>query len=134
MCVDTRLTVNTGLTVNKEKSRIFFGKSCQNKEELEDLLEIPVGAFPTRYLGIPLSINYLIARGYSSLIDKCKARLDNWSSKTLSFAWRVQLVKSVIHSYLIYWLQSYKFPLSVIRTLEKLMANFIWMNKMHTCS
>ena len=48
------LALNTGQTVNKEKSRIFFGKSCQNKEELEDLLEIPVGALPTRYLGIPL--------------------------------------------------------------------------------
>ena len=119
---------------HKQKSKIFFGQSFHNKDELKDLLAIPVGVLPSRYLGIPLSINYLKARDLFSLIDKCKARMDGWSSITVSFAGRVQLVKLVIHSYLIYRLQSYKFPSPVIRILGKLMANFIWKNKLHACS
>jgi len=83
------LEYNTGLYVNKDKSRIFLGKACQNEEELKDLITIPVGALPTRYLGIPLSINYLKAKDFSSLIDICKARMDGWTSKKLSFAGRI---------------------------------------------
>ena len=53
-----RLAWNTGLIVNKDKSKIFCGKSCQNKDELKDLIAIQEGVLPKRYLGLPLSINY----------------------------------------------------------------------------
>ena len=107
------LSLNAWLSVNKGKSKVFFRKTCHNKEELRSLLDIHEGAFPTKYLGLPFSINYPKARNYSSLIDKCKSKLEGWSSYTLSFAGRVQLVRSVIQRYLIYWVQSYKFPLLV---------------------
>ena len=86
------MALNTGLKVNKDKSKIFFGKSCHNIEGLKNLLEIQVGALPSKYLGIPSDL--------SPLIDKCKSRMDGWSPHTLSFTGRVQLVKSVIHGYL----------------------------------
>ena len=69
-----------------------------------------------------LSINYLKAKDFSTLIDKRKARMDGWSSKSLSFAGRIQQSNSIIHSFLIYWLQSYKFPFSVIKSLEKIIC------------
>ena len=51
------LSFNTGLSVNKNKSRVYFSKSCHNKDELKDLTTILKGALPTKYLGLPLSIN-----------------------------------------------------------------------------
>jgi len=38
-----RLSLNTGLSVKKEKSGSFFSKKCHNKEELKSLLAIPEG-------------------------------------------------------------------------------------------
>ena len=52
-------------------------------------------------------------------------------SSTLSLSGRVELIKTVLLGTIHYWIQSYRFPVSVIKTLEKLFANFLWRNKMH---
>lgn len=129
-----KLSLNTGLYINKGKSKVYFANSCHNKDDLKELIEIPEDTLPTKYLGLPLSINYIKARDCSCLLEKCSGKMEGWVSKTLSFAGRVRLVKSVIHSYLTCWLQSYKLPASTTVALEKLMANFIWKYKMHACS
>ena len=67
---------STGLSVNKAKSKIFFSKTCHHKSALSRLLSIPEGYLPCKYLGLPISINYLKARDYSSLIDKYKGKLE----------------------------------------------------------
>ena len=97
------------------------------------MIAIPKSALPTRYLGLPWSINYLKAKDYSTLEDKCKTSTEGWASNTHSFPCRIQLVESVVHFYLICWVQSYKLPLSVVKILEKMMANFICKNRMHAC-
>jgi len=74
------------LSVEKDKSKIIFRKTCLNKDFLSRLISIPEGFLPCKYLGLPLSINYLKAKDYSSLIDKCKAKLEGWSSHPL-FCW-----------------------------------------------
>ena len=60
--------------------------------------------------------------------------MEGWSSRSLSFAGRIELIKSVVSSYFIYWTQSYKLPLSVCRNLESLVAKFIWKGNLHGCS
>ena len=129
-----KLALNTGLCINKVKSRVYLAKSCHNKDGLKGIIEIPEETLPTKYLGLPLSINYIKARDCTALLDKCRVKIEGWAAKTLSFAGRIQLVKSVIHNFLIYWLQSYKLPASIIIVLEKMVANFIWKYKMHACS
>jgi len=71
----------SGQTINKEKSKIYFTKGCNNKEELRDIM----GFFPTKYLGMPLSPSYLKPTHYSSLIDKCRGKIEGWSMHALSF-------------------------------------------------
>jgi len=61
-----KLACNIGLSINREKSKCYFSKSCRNKASLKACLDIPEGYIPSKYLGIPLSINYLKASNFSS--------------------------------------------------------------------
>jgi len=60
--------------------------------------------------------------------------MERWASQTLSFAGRVELIKSVLHGMATYWLLSFKMPVSVCKELEKLFANFLWHGKLHAYS
>jgi len=114
------LAKNTGLLINRDKSKIFFSKSCPNKTTLLQAAGMTEGKLPMKYIGIPLSINYLKARQYAGLIDRCREKVDGWMAKTLSYSGRIELIKSVIIGTIQYWVQAFNFPKSVIRTLERL--------------
>ena len=51
-----QLATNTGLAINKSKSKIFFSRGCNNKDALKEAIGIVEGRMPTKYLGIPLSV------------------------------------------------------------------------------
>ena len=50
----------------------------------------------------------------------------------LSFSGRVELIKTVIHGIIGYWIQSFYFPATISNELDKMCANFLWKGKMHT--
>ena len=98
------LPKNIGLSINKIKNKIFFSKGCANKDLLKNAIGVVEGKLPTRYLGIPLSINYLKARNYSILIDKCREKIEEWMSSTIFFSGRLELIKTVLLGTLQYWI------------------------------
>ena len=85
---------------------------------------------PIKYLGIPFTSNYLKARNYKGIIDQCRSKIEGWMSTTLSFSGRVELIKTVKLGSLQYWLQSFQFPISVIKALESMLAKFLWRDRM----
>jgi len=87
------------------------------------LIQIPLGYFPVRYLGLSLCQNYIKAKDCITLIDKFRHKIDGWVARLLFFSGRVELIKSVFFNVLGYWIQSYKLPLSVCKELERLAAN-----------
>jgi hypothetical protein len=92
-----KLELNTGLSINKEKSKIFFSKGCKNKRALAEILQCRLGYLPVKYLGLPLSIKYPKSKDFGWLIDKVRSKTDGWMTRVLSFAGRVELAKSVVH-------------------------------------
>jgi len=115
----------TGLAINKMKSKIYF---MYWKKQLG----LQKGNCQQNIWG-SLTIQYPKARHYTSLVDRCRERIEGWMSTTLSFSGRVELIKTVTLGTLQYWLQSFKFPVSTIKTIESTSANF-WRNKMHAWS
>jgi len=115
-------SLHTGLLINEIRSKIYFSKGCDNKDEQRDILDFPEGTLPTKYFGMPLSSTYPKPRHFSSLIDKRGQRMEGWSSSTLSFSARAELIRSVIHCTISYWIRSFHFPVSVCNPLEKLCA------------
>lgn len=54
------------------------------------------------------------------------ARAQSWSQRFLSFAGRLQLIKSVLHAINVYWTSVFILPMSVLSKIEEVMRQFLW--------
>ncbi|XP_020240823.1 uncharacterized protein LOC109819494 [Asparagus officinalis] len=71
----------------------------------------------------------------SPLISKVSEQLQNWQSRrTLSYAGRIQLIKTVILGIQIYWTSNYILPIKVLEKIDMLCSAFLWGNKIHLVS
>ena len=91
----------SGLHINAAESSLYasgtgIAQVCEEAEQIN----IAVGQLPIRYLGLPLTTKALSTEDYEPLIDKIRTRMLSWTNKSLSYAGRLQLIKSVISSIL----------------------------------
>ncbi|KAL0302793.1 UNVERIFIED_CONTAM: LINE-1 reverse transcriptase [Sesamum angustifolium] len=93
----------SGLNVNPEKSQIIISRSVQHDRRLMvEYLGFQEGLLPVKYLGVPLNSSRLTVADCRPLINKIDTRLAGWNQQNLSYAGRVQLIKSVLstlHTY-----------------------------------
>lgn len=93
-----------GQMANHTKSNIYMGGlSVARQARLLALTGFQRGNFPMRYLGLPLSTSSWSKQDCKSLTDKVTSGIHSWSSRNLSFAGRLQLIRSVLHTFHIYW-------------------------------
>jgi len=117
----------SGLMINKHKSSIFFGGVSQaDQEEILEFLGIQKGKLPVRYLGAPLSSKRVSIAQCQPLIDKIMGRIESWTAKFLSYAGRVQLIKSVLFSIQTYWAQVFVLPKKITKLIEAMCRSFLW--------
>ena len=83
------------------------------------------GDFPFRYLGVPLHSKKLNSRDCRPLVDKIIGRVKFWSSRLLSYAGRIQLVRSVIGGMKNFWAQIFCLPKKLIKMVEDVCRSFI---------
>ncbi|KHN14066.1 Putative ribonuclease H protein, partial [Glycine soja] len=121
---------STGLKVNPAKCQMFFGgmDGC-SKENLRRITDFAEGKLPVRYLGVPLSCKRLTIQQYMPLIDKIVDRVKHWTSKLLSYAGRIQLVKSITSAIAMYWMQCFPLPQFVLRKINAICRSFVWTGK-----
>lgn len=74
-----------GMSMNINKSLIFFTKGTSNILNLCNLINHQLGSFTIKYMGIPLLDSNLKADNFSPLLDKIYSWLAGWKSKFLSF-------------------------------------------------
>ncbi|WMV07514.1 hypothetical protein MTR67_000899 [Solanum verrucosum] len=109
----------SGLQENMNKSSIYFGGVAQSeKDRILQVLGYTQGDLPFKYLGIPLSTKKLTLLQWQPLIEKMVGRITSWTAKKLSYAGRVQLVRSVLFGIQAYWAQLFLLPTKVIKTIE----------------
>ncbi|XP_021713494.1 uncharacterized protein LOC110681652 [Chenopodium quinoa] len=95
-----------GLLANLDKSEVYFGGvSVDIQTELRDLLGVSQGSIPFKYLGVPLSSKKLTISHCKPLVEKVTARIQGWMARHLSYAGRIQLIKSVLFGIQTYWAQ-----------------------------
>ncbi|KAK4423208.1 hypothetical protein Salat_1903600 [Sesamum alatum] len=112
------------------ESSIFTAGIQDN--ELQGILErteFARGEMPVRYLGIPLAAQRLSVRDYSPLVDKIASSISKWAAKSLSFAGRLELIRSVIQGVECFWLQIFPLPTTVIEKIHRLCRNFLWNSR-----
>lgn len=117
----------SGLKVNYMKSNIFgVGVDTLEIARVAAHLKCQVGELPFKYLGVPIGANMKRIRIWKPVIDVFSKKLSAWKAKTLSFAGRVTLAKTVLGSLPSYFLSLFKAPKKVINILEGLRRAFIW--------
>lgn len=87
------------------------------------------GALPFRYLGVPLATKKLNILYYQPLIQKILHRMNSWTTKLLSYAGRLQLLKSVIAGIQRYWCQVFLIPQKVLKVIQYACRTFLWTGK-----
>nr|XP_043619781.1 uncharacterized protein LOC122591585 [Erigeron canadensis] len=84
------------------------------------------GSLPVRYLGVPLISTHLLYKDCKILVEKLEKRITDWQNKSLSFAGRLQLIRSVLSSLHVYWASVLILPTRIIKELESKMRGFLW--------
>lgn len=117
----------SGLHINAAKSSIYT--TGQNKllmQQNADMRGLSVGSLPFRYLGLPLTSKAWTRLEYEPFIDKIKSRFMAWSHRSLSFAGKLQLIKSVISSVINFWCTTFILPKVCLEEIESLCNAFLW--------
>lgn len=115
----------------RKKTKCYFNKTCNRKDEILNTLSVKEGMLPVKYLGVPLSSNKITDRECAILISSIWDRLQGWSSRLLSLASRIELVHTVIHYKINFWLQIFQLPDASIQKIENVYANFLWKGGLH---
>ncbi|GJT68381.1 hypothetical protein Tco_1019861 [Tanacetum coccineum] len=88
----------------------------------------PRGKFPVKYLGVPLISSRILNRDCKILVEKATNRIGDWKNKSLSYAGRLQLCKSVISSMQVYWASVLIILKCIILDIQQLIRGFLWCN------
>lgn len=109
----------SGLKLNNSKSEVFLaGGSDELRGQIKDTFGFVEGKLPVRYLGTPIISSRLGKADCVALVDRIMARVQSWTHQFLSFAGRVQLIRSVLHAIQAYWASVFIIPVGVLDRIE----------------
>lgn len=93
----------SSMRVNFHKSEcIPMNLSNEDAHEVSHILNCPLGAFPMKYLGVPLHFEKLTREDLQPLVDKLLKRIAGWRGKLLSLAAKTTLIITCLSSIPIY--------------------------------
>ncbi|XP_015970212.1 uncharacterized protein LOC107493670 [Arachis duranensis] len=117
----------SGLNINFEKSSLI-PINCEEQwvRSMCRMWGCKEANLPVKYLGVPLEANPRLVKTWKPIIDKVEEKLSLWKAKVLSKAGKLVLLKSVLNSLPVYYLNLYKMPKAVAQKLISLQRRFLW--------
>lgn len=79
-----------------------------------------------KYLGVPILHSRVTRNTYSYMVERLKAKINQWNASNISLAGRVTLADSVMLSLPTYAMQTSKIPKQTCKEIEKLTRQFVW--------
>lgn len=120
----------SGQHLSLGKCKFFVGSmSPARKVQLRNFLGFSYGSIPFTYLGVPIFHGKPKRIHLQPIADRIKNKLSLWKGSLLTIMGIFQLVRSIIHGMLIYSFHIYKWPSSLLKSLDKCLRNFIWSGK-----
>ncbi|KAL2920834.1 LINE-1 retrotransposable element ORF2 protein [Bienertia sinuspersici] len=117
----------SGLLANLEKSEVYFGGVSEAQQDnMLGILGMPKGSIPFTYLGAPLSSKKLTIAQCKPLVERVTARIHTWVARHLSYAGRLQTIKSVLFGIQTYWSQIFILPKKIVKEIESKFRTFLW--------
>ncbi|XP_039170230.1 uncharacterized protein LOC120294289 [Eucalyptus grandis] len=121
----------SGQAINLNKSGIHFSKDCPEslRRNMASMLRVPEITKTGKYLGIPLDWGASKKDMFAWILARVSKKLESWKEKLLSRAGKEILLKSVVQAIPHYAMSIFKIPLSIVRAIERKIANFWWRTK-----
>ncbi|CAL1387091.1 unnamed protein product [Linum trigynum] len=118
----------SGQRVNLAKSAVCFSKNVvvPDQEFLAAILGVGALGVQDKYLGLPTLIARSKMETFRYLEEKLLERLQGWKRRTLSWAAKETLIKSIALALPLHVMSCFKMPLSLCRLLDKHVARFWW--------
>jgi len=117
----------TGLKANHSKSQIVFGGcSTQLQQSCLRITGFHDGTLPLTYLGVPITASKLGKVECRTLVEKIMGKIKLWSSRSLTFARRAQLLNTVVFGMYNFWASIFILPQEVIDQITQLSRNYLW--------
>lgn len=117
----------SGLAVSVHKTSFYAsGLSQEETDLIQFTTGMPMGSLPVRYLGVPLCTKKLNLLNCEGLLQQIKSKFSSWSSKALSFAGRLLLIKTVISGITTFWCSTFILPKAVVKRINSLCGIFLW--------
>lgn len=114
------------LKISLDKSTMFMaGLSPQHRENILHQFSFEVRSLPVRFLGLRLLTKSIMRAYYLPLLEKIRSCITSWTGRFLSFAGRLQLIKSVLSSLTNFWLSAFRLPTKCIKEIESLFSDFL---------
>ncbi|CAH9126786.1 unnamed protein product [Cuscuta epithymum] len=98
-------------------------------ENILDLVDYGRGVFPVRYLGVPLAPLKVSVAQYAPLLETVNDFLKTWNTKTISYAGKLELIRSVIQGVQSFWLQVFPVPITILDRIVSICRIFLWGGK-----
>ena len=120
----------SGQRVNKEKSGFILGAkhARSHRDRIAQITGFCYNPLPIKYLGCPLYEGRKSKKYFDNLVDAISMKIQGWSKKWLSTGGRIVLIKSVLYSMPIHLLTVIQPPKGIIKTIEKMLSDFLWGN------
>ncbi|CAL0324041.1 unnamed protein product [Lupinus luteus] len=116
----------SGQTLNLSQCKFYTSSSSHRTiANLISWLGFSAGQLPFTYLGVPLFRGKPRKIHLQPIADKIISKLKTWKGSYFSIMGRVQLVKSIIHSMMIYSFHVYSWPISLLKRLDTCIRNFV---------
>lgn len=117
----------SGMRINYSKSELIpIGLKPEEATSFSKIMGCTVGAFPIKYLGIPLHYDKLKREDIQPLIDKILKKMAGWRGKLLSYSARLTLIKTCLASIPVYLLSFFRFPKWALNLINSQLAHCLW--------
>jgi hypothetical protein len=95
-----RFSKLSGLNINLAKSSLYMsGIDGRLRSSIVEMIGIQETSLPVRYLGVPLISSRLTHTDCIPLLERITARIKLWTSSSLTYVGRLQLIKSILFSH-----------------------------------
>jgi hypothetical protein len=115
------------LKINFDKSEIIVVSSEEQKALFySEMINCATGAWPIKYLGVPVSGSRLHVKDWIPLNEKISKRLDGWQCASLSYGGKLILPNACLGCIPTYAMSMYMLPKTVIKRMETIRKRFFW--------
>ena len=118
----------SGQTVSKAKSRVFFSPSLDkdHRDALGDILEFQSTPNLGRYLGFLMKHRGASNQDFNFVLEKVKKKLAGWKANLLSIAGRSVLIQASTSTIPAYVMQNNQLLGKILDGIDRVNRNFLW--------